>query len=117
MKCSYCGKEFEGEGASLYTQGELTAAYCMADCMGKAFKKMSQLVRKLGKKQLLELFDSLPTQSSPARCKDCKHIQKWACGGSIFFYCGITKSRRTQNGLKKVLCKTPACGLFEKEKQ
>jgi hypothetical protein len=64
------------------------------------------------------LFDELPEQSKPqasSQCKDCKHIQKWQCGGSFFFYCGITKSRRTFNGLKKVLCKTLACGLFEKK--
>jgi hypothetical protein len=63
----------------------------------------------------LEFFFFLSTQSSPARCKECRHIEKWQCEGSFFFYCGITKSLRTQNGLKKVLCKTPACGLFEKE--
>jgi hypothetical protein len=63
---------------------------------------------------ILELFDSLPTQSSSAQCKDCRHIERRRFGGSAFFYCCITKSGRTQNGLKKVLCKTPACELFEK---
>jgi hypothetical protein len=58
-------------------------------------------------------FNELAPQSSPKRCKECRHIEKYQCGGSFFFYCGITKSRRTLNGLKKVLCKTPACGLFE----
>jgi len=62
------------------------------------------------------LFNELPKQSeSLKRCKNCKHIQKWQCGGSFFFYCAITKSRRTINGLRKVQCKTPACGLFEAE--
>jgi hypothetical protein len=41
------------------------------------------------------------------------HIQKWECGGSFFFYCGITKDRKTANGLKKIKCKTPSCFLFE----
>jgi hypothetical protein len=118
-KCGYCGKDLVGENgeASLYARGELIGAYCSSACFGKACKKMSQLVRKLNRKQLLELFDSLPTQSGQARCKDCRHIEKWKFGGSVFFYCGITKSRTTQNGLKKVLCKTPACGLFEKEEK
>jgi len=60
------------------------------------------------------LFSEPQAQSKPSkRCKDCKHIQKWACGGSFFFYCGVTKSRRTDNKLKKVKCKTQACVLFE----
>jgi hypothetical protein len=62
------------------------------------------------------LFNDLPMQPNSApfrRCKDCKYIEKWQCGGSFFFYCRITKSRRTINGLRKVQCKTPACGLFE----
>jgi len=62
----------------------------------------------------LFLFYDPPKQPKALkRCKDCRHIQKWQCGGSFFFYCGITKSNRTLNGLKKVLCKTPACVLFE----
>jgi len=62
------------------------------------------------------LFNDLPKQlKTLKRCKDCKHIQKWQYGGSFFFYCGITKGRRTYNGLKKVKCKTPACGAFELE--
>jgi len=62
------------------------------------------------------LFDEsqLKPQSS-TRCKDCKHIQKWQCGGSFFFYCGIKKDNKTANGLKKVKCKTPSCNLFEKK--
>jgi hypothetical protein len=64
------------------------------------------------------LFDELPTQCKPhpgTQCGDCKHIQKWQCGGSFFFYCGIIKDRKTLNGLKKVKCKTPSCYWFEKE--
>jgi hypothetical protein len=63
------------------------------------------------------LFNDLPTQSSPKRCKECKHIQRIHCGGSVFFYCVVRKSSRTFNRLKKVLCKTPACGLFEKREK
>jgi len=62
------------------------------------------------------LFDELSAKCkyTGTRCKDCKHIQKWQCGGSFFFYCGAIKSNLTYNGLKKVKCKTPSCGLFEK---
>jgi len=62
------------------------------------------------------LFDAsqLKKQSS-TRCKDCKHIQKWQYGGSFFFYCDKSKDSRTSNGMKKVKCKTPSCGQFEKK--
>jgi len=58
MKCRYCGNDFEGEGVSIYTRGELIVTYCSANCMTKAFKKMTQLLRKLNKKELELLFDS-----------------------------------------------------------
>jgi len=62
------------------------------------------------------LFNDLPKQlASSNNCKNCKHIQKWQCGGSFFFYCGITKDRKTNNGLKKVKCKTLSCCMFERE--
>jgi len=54
-------------------------------------------------------------QFKKRRCKHCKHIEKWACGGSFFFYCGISRSNRTKNGLAKVKCNSPACGAFELE--
>jgi hypothetical protein len=63
------------------------------------------------------LFDELPVQARPEtgnRCKDCKHIERRQYGGSFFFYCTVRKDRKTSNGLKKVLCKTPACYVFEK---
>jgi hypothetical protein len=60
------------------------------------------------------LFNDLPIQlASSNKCQDCKHIEKWQCGGSYFFYCGVIKSNLTYNGLKKVKCKTLSCGLFE----
>jgi len=64
------------------------------------------------------LFDNPLKQSIPfkkKRCKHCKHIEKWACGGFFFYYCGISKSNRTKNGLAKVKCNKPACGAFELE--
>jgi len=64
------------------------------------------------------LFNNLPKQlASSYKCKDCKHIQKWQCGGSFFFYCGAIKSNLTYNGLKKVKCKTLSCCLFEKREE
>jgi hypothetical protein len=36
-----------------------------------------------------------------------------AMWGLVFFYCGKLKDRKTLNGKKKVLCRTPACYEFE----
>lgn len=48
-------------------------------------------------------------------CRTCEHRQRWDFSGKIFQYCGIVKSNRTSNGLKKIKCKDPACGLYKKE--
>lgn len=48
-------------------------------------------------------------------CRTCKHIERWACGGSYFFYCNKRKSNKTGNGLLKVRCKDEACALYDKE--
>jgi len=64
------------------------------------------------------LFNDLAMQSRPKpakRCKECRYIQRRRYGTSVFFYCGVTKSRRTECGFKKVKCKTPGCELFEME--
>jgi hypothetical protein len=60
--------------------------------------------------------DDLSPQNT-AQCRNCKHIQKTQCGGSVFFYCVVRKSNRTLNKLLKVKCKTPVCGLFEKREK
>jgi len=86
------------------------------NCQAPAQRTAGGTARKKDKGEMTPdaLFNDLPKQlASSNKCNDCKHIQKWACGGSFFFYCGVTKSNRTDNGLKKVKCKTPACVLFE----
>ena len=62
------------------------------------------------------LFELPPVESPPVRtetCGQCIHIQRWECGGSFFHYCRVTASKRTDNGLLKVLCKRPVCWQFE----
>jgi len=80
--------------------------------------KMSAL-SKVDKSLQPSLFNIPLKQSIPSfkkkRCKYCKHIEKWACGGSFFYYCGISTSNRTKNGLAKVKCNKPSCGAFELE--
>jgi hypothetical protein len=60
MKCMYCGKEFKGEGCSISagSAGEKAiAVYCTVDCMTKAFKKMTRLMRKLSKEEIMKIID------------------------------------------------------------
>jgi len=58
MKCNYCGKVLKEEGASIYAQGELIAVWCNSICMGKAFKRMKRLVKKMSPEQLIKLAET-----------------------------------------------------------
>ena len=49
-------------------------------------------------------------------CKTCKHSQRWECNSKFFYYCGITASGRTDNGLKKIKLKDVACGKYKQIK-
>jgi len=56
------------------------------------------------------LFESEPIK--PAKgltCNTCEHRQRWRYNSKVFQYCGVRKSNRTDNGLLKIKCKTPAC--------
>jgi hypothetical protein len=63
------------------------------------------------------LFNIDPTEPQKASdtCRHCVHRQRWECGGTIIQYCGVRKSNRTENGLKKIKVTDPACPAFEKE--
>ena len=65
-------------------------------------------------KNLLGFFEDL--QVNKNTCKDCEHRQRHQCGGSVIQYCGVRSSNRTENGLLKIKCKTPACHKFKKQK-
>ena len=52
---------------------------------------------------------------SPFKCKHCAHCQKWECGSKFFFYCGLRKSNRTDNGLLKIKFNNEACLSFKKD--
>jgi hypothetical protein len=59
--------------------------------------------------------DLFPEVKSGKTCKTCKHRLRYQCGGSIFQYCGVIGSGRTQNGNMKIKCKDPACTKYEKK--
>jgi len=48
-------------------------------------------------------------------CKNCKHRQRWQCGGRVIQYCGVRKSNRTYNKLLKIKVYNKACHQFTKE--
>lgn len=53
------------------------------------------------------------TKAIENTCKDCEHRERWQCNSKIIQYCGVRKSKRTQNGLLKIKCKDKACLLFK----
>lgn len=64
-----------------------------------------------------KLFDvpEVPIPKRMETCKTCCHRQRWDFNSKIFQYCGIRKSKRTQNGLLKIKCKTPACAYYKEQ--
>lgn len=46
-------------------------------------------------------------------CNSCEHRQRWRCNSKVFQYCGVRKSKRTDNGLLKIKCKDAACPLYK----
>ena len=67
-------------------------------------------------KQIKLPFDVETLKTTTHTCKDCQHRERHQCGGSIIQYCGIRGSNRTENGLLKIKCKTPACIVYEPNK-
>lgn len=51
--------------------------------------------------------------TNPNTCRTCAHRERHQCGGAIIQYCAVNGSNRTENGKKKIKCKTPACGKYK----
>ncbi len=49
----------------------------------------------------------------PLTCRTCTHRQRWQCGGRIIQYCGVLRSNRTFNGLKKIKTTNHACTAYK----
>lgn len=47
-------------------------------------------------------------------CRSCIHRHSVHYGASVYQYCSITSSNRTNNGLLKIKCKTLACYKYKK---
>lgn len=50
------------------------------------------------------------------RCKHCKHSERTQCRSKIFYYCGLLKSNRTNNGKLLIKANKIACKLFDNVK-
>jgi len=64
----------------------------------------------------LDLFKLIELKTLPAdglTCKTCEHRQRHQCNSKVFQYCGVRRSKRTDNGLLKIKCKTGACPLYQ----
>lgn len=64
------------------------------------------------KTEKFKRVEKLPT------CRTCKHRQRWelnAYSTKIVQSCALQKSRRTNNGLKRIKVTNTACALYEKE--
>lgn len=60
-----------------------------------------------------KLFDIIEdVEVNGKTCKTCSWRERHECGAKVFQYCGARKSNRTENGLLKIKCKTPACPLY-----
>lgn len=67
----------------------------------------------------MKLFDIPPKEPDPPRkdkCQNCKHSQRWQCGGSIIWYCSARKSNRTFNKLLKIKARQEACDNYKEIK-
>jgi hypothetical protein len=72
----------------------------------KNYKNMEQ-------RKLFELPEDIHIDTTGLTCSKCKHIQSWQCNSKVFHYCGIRKSKKTNNKLLKIKCKNAACSLYE----
>lgn len=68
-------------------------------------------------------MDSLFPEQEPVKaekgltCRTCEHRERWQCGGSVIQYCGVRKSRRTDNGLLKIKVTMPACPVYKEQQK
>jgi hypothetical protein len=46
-------------------------------------------------------------------CLTCEFRERWQCGGKVIQYCGLRKSKRTENGKLKIKVTTPSCGAYK----
>lgn len=67
----------------------------------------------MNQQKLFEVDNKAPFDT----CRHCEHRQRWQCGGSIIQYCGVRKSKWTNNGLLKIKVTDKACLQFKKENE
>jgi len=65
----------------------------------------------------MRLFNIPPKHKPKSNntCLTCEYRERWQCNSKVFQYCSIRKSKRTQNGLLKIKCKTEACRAYKRD--
>lgn len=65
------------------------------------------------------LFTQDPAVPEPPKefCRTCIHREKWSHFGYTGQYCGVRKSKRTENGLLKIKVTMPACLAYKKKEK
>jgi len=87
--------------------------YCCPNYTGHFEKKPAEPAKQL------DLFngEGYVEPKKPTKfCRTCKHRQRMTAdwSNSVWQYCSVRRSNRTQNGLLKIKAKNPACDLYEK---
>ena len=61
----------------------------------------------------MDILFEIPPKFPNKTCRDCIHRERHQKGGSVFQYCGVLKSNRTENGQLKIKAKNQACEQFK----
>jgi hypothetical protein len=66
---------------------------------------------------IMNLFENINIEQKEeikTTCSTCEHRQRWETeSGRVFQYCGVRKSKRTDNKLLKIKCKQKSCGAYK----
>jgi len=58
-----------------------------------------------------------PKEKPKHTCRTCENRQRWQCGGRVIQYCGVRKSKRTDNGLLRIRVTDAACLAYLPEQK
>lgn len=62
---------------------------------------------------VLNLAFDVVLNENKTKCKHCRFIRRKCYGSKDFFYCGLIRSNRTQNGMLKIKANNQSCKHFK----